>query len=299
MKILLTLDLHQPNSPERASSENLLRLVWDQLQVTGISVEAFLEPAPSHTFATWPTQPSSLGKYLKGTPSPLSSYDLIIGINLPPGAEALFTSLKIKTLIIRSVPCPTFARMVLARANFPLPEESFVQLPSLNNLCHQNFWGKNKSADERVWWLANRFLLNQGKKDPSILFLGTSCFQAERMRSGSLINLITYTDSVMEFLRSCPNFYYCSSLPMDYSELRFMKQLGATCPSLSIAQLLARDEFSFLVSIDSAFVPVAAAFNKKIIILGSQPTWSTIQVRKFCDEKFILDLLQTPMQAST
>lgn len=298
MKILLTLDLDQPASPERVHSENLFRFIWDQLQVTGISVDAFSGPAPSHTVATWPTQPSSLKKYLQNTPSPLSSYDLVIGINLPPGAEALFNSLKIKTLLIRPVPCSAFARIVLARANFPLPEEFLFSLPQLNNVCYQNFLGKGKLESDRVWWLANRFLLNRGKKDSSILFLGTSVLQPERLHRGSLVNLITYTDTVMELLRSCPNFYYASPLPMDHSELRFMKHLGATCPSLSLTQLLARDEFNLLVSLDSAFVPVAEAFNKKIIILGTQPTWSTIQARKFCDESFMLHLFQAPLQQS-
>ncbi|MFZ4115097.1 MAG: hypothetical protein ACOYK6_00060 [Chthoniobacterales bacterium] len=292
MKILLTLDLHEPLSPERANSENLLRLIWDQLQVTGIPTEYFLEPAPAHTLATWTTQASSMEKYLRRTPSPLTSYDLIIGVNLPPGAEALFTSLKIKTLIIRPMPCAPFARAVLVRSNFPIAEDFFISLPNLKNLYQQNFWGKNKSPDERAWWLANRFLINQGRNDALILFLGTSVLQTERIRSGSIINLATYVDPIMELLKSCPNFFYCSALPMDHSELRFMKQLGATCPSLTIPHLFARDEFDFLVSIDSAFVPIAKAFNKRITILGSQPTWSTMKVRQFCSEDFLLKIMQ-------
>lgn len=293
MKILLTLDIHQPYAPERAHTENLLRLIWDQLQVTGIVTETFFPPSPHNTLATWSTQASSMEKYLKHTPSPLESYDLIIGINLSPGTEALFHSLKIKTLILRAVPCAPFARSLLLRANFPIDNEFFSPLPNYKNLYHYYFHGKSTSPDERTWWLANRFLLNQGQKDASILFLGTSIFQTERIRSGSIVNLATYADHVMELLRTSPHFYYCSPLPMDHSELRFMKNLGATCPSFTIAEMLARDEFDLLVSIDSAFVPVAEAFNKKITIFGTQPTWSTIHVRKFCSNEFMDHLLHT------
>ena len=47
-----------------------------------------------------------------------------------------------------------------------------------------------------------------------------------------------------------------------------------------------------LQGIDSAFVPVAKAFNKKITILGTQPTWSTMKVRNFCSDEFMYELLQ-------
>lgn len=294
MKILLTLDIHEPYCAERAQSENLLRLIWDQLQVTGIPAETFLPPANPVNLATWSMQASSMEKYLRGTPSPLQSYDLVIGINLPRGAEALLNSLKIKTLILRAIPCAPFSRAVLWRANFPIKEDFLVSLPNYKNLYH-HICGKNTSPDQRTWWLANRFLLNQGKKDASILFLGTSMFQAERMRSGSMINLATYSDAIMELLKACPNFYYCSPLPMDYAELRFMKNLGATCPSFTLSEMFARDEFDFLISIDSAFVPVAKAFNKKITILGTQPTWSTMKVRNFCSDEFMHELLHTSL----
>jgi hypothetical protein len=293
MKILLTLDIHEPYSPERAKSENLLRLIWDQLQVTGMVIETFLSSPPSLQLNTWPMYASSMEKYFHGTPSPLSSYDLIIGINLPSGAEALFNSLKIKTLILRSIPCAPMARAILCRANFPIDEEFLISLPNYKMLYLQNFGHKCHSSQDRIWWLPNHFLVNQGKKDATILFLGTSMFQAERMRSGSIINLSTYHDAIMELLKACPHFYYCSPLPMDHSELRFMKNLGATCPTFSIAELFARDEFDFFVSLDSAYVPVAKAFGRRITILGTQPTWSTIQVRKFCSNEFISHILQT------
>ena len=212
-------------------------------------------------------------------------------MDLPPGAEALFTSLGIKTMILRSVPCAPFGNMVLVRANFQLKDDYLVALPNLKNSYQQNFWGKNKSPGERAWWLANRFLLNKGRSDASILFLGTSIMQPERKQSGSLVNFATYHDSILEILKASPNFFYSSPLPMDHSELRFMKQLGATCPSLPIAQLLASDEFDFLVSLDSAYVPVARAFNKKITILGSQPTWSTLPVRQFDCKQLLAELI--------
>jgi hypothetical protein len=293
MKILLTLDIHEPYSPGRSHSENLLRLIWDQLQITGILIETFIPPAPKFDLTSWPRQTSSMKKYLRDTPSPLESYDLIIGINLPSGAEALFNSLKIKTLILRAIPCASMGRAVLMRSNFPIAQEFLIQFPNYKNLYQQNFLGKNYSPEERIWWLANRFLINRGKYDASLLFLGTSIFQTERIRSGSIVNLSTYADAIMELLKACPNFFYCSPLPMDHSELRFMKSLGATCPSFPITELFARDEFDFFVSLDSAYVPVAKAFDKRITILGTQPSWSAIPVRKFCSDEFITHLDQT------
>lgn len=289
MKILLTHDLHHPACPERANTESLLRLLWDQLQAVGnsISVETLVEQPHQGALDSWMKEASSLTKYRTMTPSPLHEYALIIGVDLPAGAEALFTSLGIKTLIIRSVPCSGFNRFVLVRANFEFPQEFCTTLPILKNLCTQDNPASNISSEDRNWWLFNRFLLNQGKNDPTNLFVGTTMFQPERIRSGSLINLATYADEIMEMLYSCPNFYYCSRHPQDHSEVRFMKQIGTTCPSLDMTVLLARNEFHILTSIDSGMIPVAAAFEKKITILGTQPTWLTMKIRSFCDIDFI------------
>ena len=51
MKILLTVDLDQPASPERNATECLLRYLWDQLQVVSfptvdILVKPFYEMSP-------------------------------------------------------------------------------------------------------------------------------------------------------------------------------------------------------------------------------------------------------------
>ena len=292
MKILLTLDLNLPRSPERTKADVLMRFIWDQLQVTGIPIEVLIQPDREKTLASWLAEASSLEAYKTEAPSPLTSYDLIIGVDLPPGAEALFTSMGIRTLIVRTVPCDGFSRFFLARANFQISPEDLAELPSLKNLYQQNFPLGDVPMNQRNWWLANRFLLNKGTKYPSTVFIGTTLFQPERIRSGSLVNLCTYADTLLTLLQSCPNFYYCSPLPVDSTEFRFMKTLGATCPSISLPQLLARDEIQNFISLDSGLMPVVASFNKKLTVLGSYPTWVTLKLRQFCNRDFISRLCE-------
>ncbi len=296
MKILLTLDLNQPHSEERTLAENLINWVGDQLQVTQSCVEVLKESPKNLSLLQWASQPSSLKKYKTLSPSPLKSYDLIIGIDLPPVAEALFTSLGIRTLILRAIPCLGFSRFVLARANFQLSEEERPALPFLRNFFFKNFPPIDDTAPpQRHWWLGNQYLLKHKASDPLILCMGNTLFQPERIRSGSLVNLSTYADTLMPLLHSSPNLYYSSRFPGDPSELRFIKSLGGSLATLSLPELLARDEFDYLISLDSGMVPVAEAFHKKITLLGSHPTWTIRKLHQFCNRNFIEQLIASPL----
>lgn len=298
MKILLTLDLDQPASPERQGSENILRLLWDQLQVTGASLDLLCllgKPINQETnsLAQWATAASCLKnaeKYRTLAPSPLETYDLVIAANPSPASESFFNSLGIRTLIVRNIPCEGFDSYLLARANFSLPEHYCQQLPSLKNLYYQEIPLTDVSKDDRHWWLANRFLINKENTDPSTLIIGTTVCQTERIENGRLINLHHYMDELMALLGTCPNLYYCARQPMDHSELRVIKLLNVSCPSMSIPQLLSRDEFDSVISIDSGLVPLAKAFNKPIKILGDRPTWSVLKTRLFRDSNFITSI---------
>ncbi|MFI0347495.1 MAG: hypothetical protein ACH346_01800 [Chthoniobacterales bacterium] len=312
MKILLTLDLDQPSSPERQASHEILRHVWDQLQVTNKKdpsdiTEAAPQQETSHSLEILCTEGKSLdhGEYslaewaaaacsLKNAeqyrtlaPSPLESYDLIIAANLAPGPESLFNSLRIPTLILRDIPCENFDHFLLARANFTIPKEYCTLLPPLKNLYSQDIPTVDVSKEERHWWLANRFLINQKSKNLSILAIGTTTCQTERVVNGKIINLSCYASELIDLIPSYPNFYYCSRPPMDHSELRFIKTLNASGPSLSLPQLLARDEIDSLISIDTGMVPVAEAFQKPIKLLGNHPSWSVIRLRQFRDSEFL------------
>lgn len=296
MKILLTLDLNQPLSEERNLAEALNNWVCDQLQVTGCCVEVLNETPKQIALSDWATQPSPLKKYQSLAPSSLSSYDLIIGTDIPPAAEALFTSLGIRTLLLRSITCPGFSRFVLTRANFQLPEETAPTLPCLKEFFFKEFPPINDdSPPHRNWWLGNQYLLKSKKTGPLTLCIGTTVFQPERVHSGSLINLATYADILLPLLHTSPNIYYYARSPHDTSELRFMKELGVAPAALSLAELLARDEFDFLISIDSGLVPIAEAFNKKITLLGTHPTWSVRKLRQFCDRSFLEQLASSPL----
>lgn len=292
MKILLTLDLNQPCSEERTVAESLLSWLWDQLQVVGCCVEILNEPSQNRGLFECLKTPSSLKKYQKLAPSPLTSYDLIIGVDLPSGAEALFTSLGIKTVIVRAPMCPGFSRFVLMRANFQLPEEQPLSLPFFKQALLKEFLPVNDaSPPHRNWWLGNQYLFKHKRKDPLTLCIGTSLFQSERMRSGSLINLSTYADTLIPLLRTSPNFYYAPRIPSDPSEVRFMKSLGAGPTSLSLTELLVRDEFDFFISLDASLVPIAEAFHKKITLLGTHPTWTLRKLHQFCDRHFLEQLI--------
>jgi hypothetical protein len=296
MKILLTLDLNQPHSEERVLAESLIRWVGDQLQATQSYVEILKAPAKNLSLLEWASQPSSLKKYKTLAPSPLKSYDLIIGIDLPPVAEALFTSLGIRTLILRGVPCPGFSRFVLARANFQLSEEERPVLPFLKNFFFKHFPPiDDASPPQRNWWLGNQYLLKQKASDPLILCIGNTLFQPERIRNGSLVNLSTYADTLLPLLHSSPSLHYVPRFPADTSEIRFIKSLGGGIVSLSLPELLARDEFDYLISTDSGIVPVAEAFHKKVTLLGTHPTWTVRKLHQFCNRHFIEQLVASPL----
>lgn len=288
MKILLTLDLNQPLSEERSLAEYLISFVWDQLQVTGLHVEVANEAPQKLSLAQWASQPSPLKRYKALAPSPLTSYDLIIGIDLPPVAEAFFTSLGIRTLILRALPYPGFNRFVLVRANFKLPEEISESLPFLKEFFLKEFPPVNDSSPLlRNWWLGNQFLLKQKGPDPLTLYIGTSLFQPERMRSGSLVNLATYADTLISLLGTSPNTYYAVRSPHDTSELRFLRTLGASPVAFFLPELLARDEFDFLITMDSGIVPLAEAFHKRVTLLGTHPTWTVKKLHYFCHREFL------------
>ena len=74
-----------------------------------------------------------------------------------------------------------------------------------------------------------------------------------------------------------------------------MKSFGATCPSLPLPQLFARDEIETFISIDSGLVPVANSFNKKLTILGSSPTWEVLKMRQFCQQDFLSALFKAEL----
>ncbi|MBX9742741.1 MAG: hypothetical protein K2W99_04300 [Chthoniobacterales bacterium] len=288
MKILLTLDLNQPISEERSLAEFLMSWIWDQLQVTGIHVETVNEAPKKLSLTQWVSQPSPLKKYKALAPSPLTSYDLIIGIDLPPVAEAFFNSLGIRTLILRALPYHGFARFVLARANFQFPQETTVVLPCLKEFFLKEFPPINDaSPPHRNWWLGNQFLLKQKGPDPLTLYIGTSLFQPERIRSGSLVNLATYADTLISLLSTSPNAYYSVRSPHDSSEFRFLKTIGISSLAPALPDLLARDEFDFLITMDSGLVPLAEAFHKRVTLLGTHPTWTIKKLRQFCDRDFL------------
>ncbi|HLB34179.1 MAG: hypothetical protein A3F67_00610 [Verrucomicrobia bacterium RIFCSPHIGHO2_12_FULL_41_10] len=299
MKILLTLDLYQPHSPERGFAEELIHSLWDKLQVTGNQLELLIPPPITRTLFEWSKAGASqeeVEKYRTLSPSPLESYDLIISVNLSRDAEELFTSLGKRCLIVKTVPCDGFSRFLLLRTNFPIPQEFLAELPAMKNIFLQEYPVGNVPKPERGWWLANRFLINvanrslmcKQKRDPSFLFIGITLFQADRLQNGQILGLSTFKEELMTLLSSCPNFYYASRIPIDPEEIRFMKNLGTSIPSLPLPQLLARDELTQVISLDSGVAPVAAAFNKPFILLGNQPSWSVIRLRQFCDNNFLI-----------
>lgn len=304
MKILLTLDLDQPECPERHASEIILHQIWDQLQLTKAKLELLRNFPPklhdtTYTLSHWAEAASSIEnakKYREQSPSPLEEYDLIIGANLPAGAESFFSSLGTHTMILRAVPCEGFDRFLLARTNFLLPQEYEVpQLPPLKNLYNKNIPLGDISKEERHWWLSNRYLINQNSQDPSILCIGTTACQSERIVDGHIINFSHYVDDFMDLLPTAPNLYYCARSPMDHSELRFMKTINVTCPSLPLPELLARDEIDSLIAIDSGLIPVAKAFQKPLRILGKSLSWSILKTRSFRDVNFLKMMTTTSL----
>jgi len=296
MKILLTVDLDQPNSPERNSTEHLLRYLWDQLQILSLPTIDILAKTPhemsplewSHVIALkkWEEQYHQLARI------PLREYDLVIGCNLRPEAEAMFTSLGVRCLTVREVPCSGFNRFFLAHANFKIPKEYDIQLPALGTLYNENIPFVDIPQEERGWWIANRFLINQTSSYPKILFVGTTLFQIERIIDDKVVNLATYIDEVKKILLTAPDPFYVSRQPGDQEEIRFFKMIGATLPCLPLPRLLARKEFDQLVSLDSGMVPVAKAFNKPIRILGKKRDWSVIQSRQFRNADFFKQIFQ-------
>ena len=290
MKILLTVDLDQPASPERNSTEFLLRYLWDQLQIVSFpTIDILAEPPREMSPLEWANivaLKKQEERYHQLARIPLQEYDLVIGCNLRPEIEILFTSLGVRCLTIREVPCLGFHRFLLARANFEIPKEYAVQLPSLNTLYNENIPFVDIPQEERGWWIANRFLINQKSSYPKFLFIGTTLFQAERVVDDKIVNLATYADEVKKILLTAPDPFYATRQPADQEEVRFFKMLGGTLPCLPLPRLLARKEFDQLVSLDSGLIPVAKAFNKPIQILGKKRDWSVIQLRQFRNTDF-------------
>lgn len=290
MKILLTVDLDQPASPERNSTEFLLRYLWDQLQIVSFpTIDILAEPPREMSPLEWANivaLKKQEERYHQLARIPLQEYDLVIGCNLRPEIEILFTSLGVRCLTIREVPCLGFHRFLLARANFEIPKEYAVQLPSLNTLYNENIPFVDIPKEERGWWIANRFLINQKSSYPKFLFIGTTLFQAERVVDDKIVNLATYADEVKKILLTAPDPFYATRQPADQEEVRFFKMLGGTLPCLPLPRLLARKEFDQLVSLDSGLIPVAKAFNKPIQILGKKRDWSVIQLRQFRNTDF-------------
>ena len=273
MKILLTLDLNQPHSPERGFAEELIKTLWDQLQVTQAQIETLIPPPVTLNYDEWAQAGEAqedVQKYRTLAPSPLESYDLIISVNLSKAAQEFFTSLGKRCLILRSVPCDGYTRFLLLRANFSLPKEHLDKLPSLKHVFQQDYSPQKVAQSERGWWLANRFLINIANRsltskattNSSILFVGTSLFQECNLQDGKIITLTSFHKELMNMLSSCPNFYYSARTPISAEEIRFMKNFATTIPSLTLAQLLSRDELTTVVSVDSGIAPIAEAFEK-------------------------------------
>lgn len=297
MKILLTVDLDQPASPERGFTEYLLRYVWDQLQVVSFPTVDILAKTPSDMSILEWADLIALKKhseqYHQLARLPLQEYDLVIGCDLRPEIEAMFTSLGVRCLTIREVPCLGFSRFLLAHANFQIPKEYSVDLPCLSNLYHENIPFVNIPQEENGWWIANRFLINQHSTYPKNLFVGTTIFQVERIVDDKVVNLVTYADQIKKILLTAPSLFYVTRQPPDPEELRFIKMIGGTLPCLPLPRLLARKEFDQIVSIDSGLMPVAKAFNKPIQILGKKRDWSVIQMRQFRNIDFFKQIFET------
>ena len=303
MKILLTVDLDQPSSPERNSTEYLLRYLWDQIQVPAFpTVDILVKEPVEMTVLEWSKRTAlkkHAAQYHQLARIPLENYNLVIGCNLRPEIEDLFTSLGVRCLTIREVPCAGFTRFLLAHANFTIPTEYSVELPELGNVYHENIPFVEIPHEERGWWIANRFLINQTHTYPKNLFIGTTLFQPERIVDDRIVNLVNYEDEIKKILLTAPDPFYTTRQPADQEELRFFKMLGGTLPCLPLPRLLARKEFDQLVSIDSGLIPVAKAFNKPIHILGKERDWSVVQLRQFRNMDFFKQIFEAQMQPST
>lgn len=297
MKILLTVDLDQPVSPERNFTEYLLRHLWDQLQVASFPTIDILTKAPREMsvleWANIIALKKHADQYHQLARIPLQEYNLVIGCNLRPEIENLFTSLGVRCLTLREVPCLGFSRFLLAHANFKIPKEYTVQLPCLANLYNENIPFVDIPQEERGWWIANRFLINQNSSYPKNLFVGTSLFQSERIVDDKVVNLVSYLDEIKKILLTAPDLFYVAQHPTDQEETRFIKMVGATVQCLPLPRLLARKEFNKIISIDSGLIPVAKAFNKQIQILGKTRDWSAIQLRQFRNIDFFKQIFET------
>jgi hypothetical protein len=302
MKILLTVDLDLPASPERASIECLLHYLWDQLQVPSFpTIDILAKPLSDLTPLEWAKTialKKHVEQYYQLARIPLEEYNLVIGLNIRPEIEALFTSLGVRCLTIREVPCLGFTRFLLAHANFKIPAEYSVQLPSLSNLYNENIPFVDIPQEERGWWISNRFLINQTHYYPKNLFIGMTLFQPERVVDDKVINLVTYADEIKKILLTAPDPFYTTRQPADQEEIRFFKMIGGTLPCLPLPRLLARREFDKIISIDSGFIPVAKAFNKPIQILGKERDWSVIQLRQFRNTDFFKKIFEEPFLES-
>lgn len=302
MKILLTVDLDHPASPERTSTECLLHYLWDQLQVPSFPTIDILAKSPCEMSPLEWAEIIALKKhaeqYHQFARIPLEEYDLVIGCNLRPEIETLFTSLGVRCLTVREVPCLGFARFLLAHANFKIPTEYSVQLPSLSNLYNENIPFVDIPQEERGWWIANRFLINQTHSYPKNLFIGTTLFQPERIVDDKIVNLASYADEIKKILLTAPDPFYTTRQPSDQEEVRFFKMIGGTLPCLPLPRLLARREFDKIISIDSGLIPVARAFNKPIQILGKERDWSVIQLRQFRNTDFFKKIFEEALLES-
>lgn len=296
MKILITTDLEQPHSPERNSTEHLFRYLWDHLQILSLPTIDILAKTPRDMTPLEWSKVVALKK--RGEPYhqlariPLNEYDFVIGCNIRPEIEDMFTSLGVRCLTIREVPCVGFNRFLLAHANFEIPKEYAIELPSLSTLYHENIPFVEIPQEERGWWISNRFLINQASSYPKILFIGTTLFQMERVVDDKIVNFATYADDIKKILLTAPDLFYTTRQPSDQEEIRFLKMLGSTMPCLPLPRLLARKEFTQLVSLDSGMVPVARSFNKPIQILGKKRDWSVIQLRQFRNADFFKKIFE-------
>lgn len=301
MKILLTVDLDHPACPERGSTEGLLQYLWDQLQVLSFPTIDILAKIPRDLSLLQWAEVIALKKHVEQYHQlariPLEEYNLVIGFHLRPETENLFTSLGVRCLTLREVPCPGFTRFLLARANFQIPAEYSVQLPTLSNLYNENIPFVDIPQQERGWWISNRFLINQDHAYPKNLFIGTTLFQPERIVGDKIVNLASYADDINKILLTAPDPFYATRQPADPEELRFFKMIGGTLPCIPIPRLLARREFDNVISIDSGLIPVAKAFNKPIQILGKEINWSVIQLRQFRNADFFKKIFETNLQA--
>ncbi len=299
MKILLTADLDQPASPERAFIEYLLRYLWDQLQVVSFPTVDILAKTPQEmSILRWAeiiALQQTEDQYRKLARIPLEEYDLVIGCDLRPEIETLFTSLGVRCLTLREVPCLGFSRFLLAHANFEIPEEYSVTLPCLGNLYNENIPFVEIPQEERGWWIANRFLINQNSSYPKNLFVGTTLFQIQRIVDHKIVNLRTYIDDIKKILLTAPDPFYATRQAPDPEEIQFFKMIGGTLPCLPLPRLLARKEFDQIISIDSGLIPVAKAFDKPIQILGNTRSWSVIQLRQFRNIDFFKQVFETSL----